>query len=704
MEYVLKKKNINNIGSILLNGQWNYITDKKEKLNFSSALKSLLSEKKNVMKIPSNWHNEGLENFSGSVWFMKKFKVTGIDSALSILEFSGIDYFTYVWLNGNFIGSHEGYFQKFYFDVSGVIKNIDDNILVIKVSSPAEVPVKVWPLKKKLIKGIFNHHDCRPGGWSYEHGQDQNTGGIWNNVKLVMNKKVYVTSLRIGSKLFSDYKTARIKISCDYHTNFQLPEKDTLEITIKTPSGKLITKKVVVILSKENSNFDFTFDITNPELWWSWDSGKPSLYEASFESKYIPYTKEVFGIREVELAKNKSFYLNRKKLFLRGTNIIPTQFLSQLSTDKIKQLVKWMKDANINIARVHAHVNRKEFYDECDRQGLLVWQDFALQWTYDNSPEFVSNACSQIKDMVAMHYNHPSISVWCCHNEPGDQINSLDSFLYDSVLSVDNTRVVRLASNYEEHPYDGWYWGEKEHFAARPMGPLVTEFGAQALPGVSSLKKFIPKEKLDPPDWKRWTYHNFQYEQTFNIAQISRGKNLNEFIFNSQNYQSELLQTAIDFYRRGKHKDITGIFQFMFIDCWSSITWSVVDFYGIKKKGYQTLKKAYQPLYISLGARQKKYFAGQKLNLDIWLINDFHKLFTECTIMFSLKKKNIGKINTGIIAEDSIKYFNWEQNKIYLPAKLKAGKYSVYAELVNDQTGDVISNNDIEIEIVKKEL
>ncbi len=702
--YHLKNKIINNDSIISLNGEWHFITDKEQKLNFNSALKSLLSERKQLMKVPSNWHNEGLENFSGSVWFMKKFIFPGTHTGLSIIEFNGVDYFADIWLNGNYIGNHEGYFQKFFFDVSGMVNTGDDNILVVKVTSPTEVPKKVWPLNKKLIKGIFNHHDCRPGGWSYEHGQDQNTGGIWNDVKLLSTEKVYVKSLKISSKLFNKYKTARIKISCDYYTNVQFPLKDTLEFTIKTPSGKTITKKGSVIISKENSNFDFTFEISNPEFWWSWDLGKPSLYEVSFISKYIPYTKEVFGIREVILTKDKSFYLNGKKLFLRGTNIIPTQFLSRLTKEKIKELVKWMKDANINIVRVHAHVNRKEFYDECDIQGLLVWQDFALQWTYDNSPEFVSNACNQIKNMVSMHFNHPSISIWCCHNEPGNQINSLDPFLYDSVLSVDKTRIVRLASNYEEHPYDGWYWGDKEHFSSRPMGPLVTEFGAQALPGISSMKKFIPKEKLEKPDWKTWTYHNFQYEQTFNIAGVSRGKNINEFINNSQNYQSELLQTAIDFYRRGKNKDITGVFQFMFIDCWSSITWSVIDFYGIKKKGYHTLKKAFQPLYISLGVRQKKYFAGQKLNMDIWLINDFHKSYTDCKIIFILKKKNLGKIEPETVTEDSIQFFPWEKNEIYLPENLKAGKYNVSVELVQDRTKKVLSNNDFEIEIVKKEF
>ena len=94
---------------------------------------------------------------------------------------------------------------------------------------------------------------------------------------------------------------------------------------------------------------------------------------------------------------------------MRGTNIIPEQLLSKLTNSKIKKLVAWIKEANINIVRIHAHVNRQELYSELDKAGILVWQDFALQWTYDTSPEFKANAVSQIKDMVNQFYNHPSM-------------------------------------------------------------------------------------------------------------------------------------------------------------------------------------------------------------------------------------------------------------------------------------------------------
>jgi beta-mannosidase len=231
------------------------------------------------------------------------------------------------------------------------------------------------------------------------------------------------------------------------------------------------------------------------------------------------------------------------------------------------------------------------------------------------------------------------------------------------------------------------------------MGPMVTEFGAQGLPDVKSLKKFIPVKKLRKPDWDFWKYHNFQYDQTFLIAQIEKGKSIGDFVYNSQAYQVELLQTAIDFYRREKYDKVTALFQFMFIDCWPSITWSVIDYYGSPKKAYYTLQKAFQPVYVSVKVRQKKYLPGSKLNLDIWIINDLHKEFKNCTIKFSLKGNELNRIKIDKIEKDSVRYISWEKLQIYLPVNFKPAKYELNIIL---NSINLLSVNNYEIEIEEK--
>jgi beta-mannosidase len=687
--------------TLLLDGKWKYLTDQNTSLSYDKAAelysKNKISGKINV---PSNWQLEGLNNYSGSVWFFKEFKLTPSMSPLHILEFSGVDYFIDVWLNDDFVGHHEGYFQKFFFDVTSHLVN-KNNVLIVKVTSPFEEPGTVWPLKKKLIKGIFNHHDCRPGGWSPEYGQDRNTGGIWNDVKIISAGPVYFYNIKVSSKLENNYSTATLDLNLNYYSNnVNENSNEKLKIKIFSSSGKKISKEYLVRYKSGNNSLNFSFEINKPDLWWTWDTGEQNLYTLEISGKEFQL-KEVFGIREVKSDASKAFYLNGKRLFLRGTNIIPTQFLSDLTEDKIRSQIWLVKDANVNIIRMHAHVNRKEYYDHCDEEGILVWQDFALQWTYDESPGFIRNAVKQIEDMVLLLYNHPSIAFWCCHNEPGKQIESLDPELLKAVEGNDNSRIIRIASNYEEHPYDGWYWGNKEHFAACPMGPLVTEFGAQALPDLQSLRKFLTAKEVSKPDWKKWKYHNFQYEQTFHIAEIDKGKDIKQFISNSQDYQAELITTAIDFYRREKFNKVTALFHFMFIDCWESITWSVVDYYGKKKKGYFALKRAFQPLYVSVKLMRKKYFAGQKLNVNFWIINDLLNDYNDCRIDFILDLKVIGSLQVPRIDQDSVTQYHWENLEIFLPGNISPGKYDVVLFLRNNDN-KVISANVFSVEIDKK--
>ncbi len=163
----------NNTKTISLNGLWSIIKDPGEKLTIEK-IKFKFDKNLTVINVPSNWEKQGLHNFNGSVWFIKKIP-SRLNSVLKnnpseekdnlvTLCFDGVDYFADVWFNWNFVGHHEGYFQPFNFDITELVNYDKENIIAIKVTSPMEEPGKVWPHRKKLIKGIFNHHDCRPGG------------------------------------------------------------------------------------------------------------------------------------------------------------------------------------------------------------------------------------------------------------------------------------------------------------------------------------------------------------------------------------------------------------------------------------------------------------------------------------------------------------------------------------------------------------
>ncbi len=689
------------MNEISLSGSWGFIPDPDSLLTYEDIKKRIDSgEKIPEMEIPSNWELKGLNNYNGSVWYIRAFNSFDETCGMDILRFNGIDYYSDIWVNDKFIGSHEGYFGMFEFIVTSHLKANAKNLLVVKVTSPFEKPGDAWPYKKRLIKGIFNHHDCRPGGWNLEKGQDKNTGGIWNDILLLRTKEIYIASIKATSFLNSTLSKANLHVSFEYISASTKEEIKDVSIILKLSDEKEITIYRKFSFASGRGRAETIIPVDNPPLWKTWDLGEQPFCQLYISGENITGKTIRFAFRKFAIDDDSTFFLNDTRLFLRGTNIIPEQFLSLLSKERIVEMVSRIKEANINIVRVHAHVNRTELYEEFDRAGILVWQDFPLQWTYEESEEFYSSAVIRIKEMVNQLYNHPSIAFWCCHNEPGPQIETLDKLLRDAVEETDRSRIIRTASNYEEHPYDGWYWGKKEHYAATPMGPLVTEFGAQALPVYDSLKKFLGEISPIQPDWEKWEYHNFQFEQTFNVAEIEMGNTPEEFVENSQEYQKEVIKTAIDFYRRKRYKGVTGVFQFMFIDCWPSVTWSVIDYYGKEKKGFYQLKKSFQPIYLSVRMRQRKYFPGTKLQMDLWGINDLHKEYKNCYVKLTLNNKVLKVIDKLNFEKDSLFFLNYEEIEIILP-NLEEGNYQLKFEVFDDED-ELLSENEENIEIVNR--
>lgn len=585
------------------------------------------------------------------------------------LKFHGVDYKAKVWLNKNLLGTHTGYFQPFEFNVTNKIKQ-GKNIIEIE-ADPGLEKKRDWPDNKRHIKGVFGHHDIRPGSWHPKYRQDDNTGGVWNKVEIIETQgpTSRVKNIQITPILNKHYTKATIKIKI----KLQNPA-----LSRKGGTSKIIEK---------------TLTIKNPRLWWTWDQGKPNLYKLKILDKEI-----TFGIREIKIDEDQNIYLNGRRIFIRGTNIIPEQHLVKYTKKRIEKDIKLALNANINAFRIHAHVNRKEFYDACDRSGILIWQDFPLQWEYNNSPAFIKEAASQIKDMVNLLYNHPSIFLWCCHNEPMKSKKKLDPVLKRTVSRIDKTRPVLANSNFSEHPYPGWFVGKMEYFSAIPGKPLPSEFGAQALPNLATLKKIFTKKDLWPPNWDKWSYHNFVYEPTFYIAGIKKGKSIQEFIKNSQKYQAQLLKFAIEQYRTHKFTEIKGIFQFMFVDPWPCISYSVLDYFRRPKKGYYTLKEVYQPLLLIYHQEKKIYTIGDKLKGMFYLVNDYPYGFRNVTLKrklgnysYPIKKINIPP-NTCIAA-----------NKLVYPLplhnKLKPGIYKFTLTLLKNRK--IISENSYTVKLGK---
>ena len=673
-----------------LNGEWQYSLEPD---------KSPWKE----TQIPSNWYLTELGTHHGIVWYRRHFSFEGsLGERTAHLRFWGVDYYARVWLNGNYLGSHEGYFQLFEFDATNVLQK--ENDLLVEVNSPKE-ETKAWFEGKRLIKGIFNMSDCRPGAWNADLGQDGNTGGIWNRVELVFTDPTHIDRMQIAPIILSD-GTARLNVDVSLYSA-SVQEIDVL-CRVKQPSGFNLacdTEKRVSLVPGPNHNL-FIEVIKEPKLWWSWDRGEQSLYAVEIILKKDGLTldrlEDRCGIREIYIDEKGEWHLNGERIFPRGTNFIPAQWLSEYTEARISRDISLLKEANINAIRIHAHVNREELYHACDEAGILIWQDFPLQWVYDDdNSEFDDAAATQVREMVRFLYNHPSIVVWACHNEPHRNLATLDPILLAVVRETDATRPSFEASTAESHTYPGWYWGHYQEFREAPAKPLVTEFGAQALPCLELLQQIFNPQELFPPNWDKWAYHCFSYHETFRIAQVEMGPDIGTFVENSQDYQARLLQFAIESYRRQKYSLVWGLFQFMFIDGWLSITWSVVDYHRKPKKGFYALKRAYQPVLISIQNREEKVAVGSLANFGITIVNDLNKEFRGTMWSLRIKDpdgKDLDEIRGEVdVPSDSVIVLGdalWPTWQWRVPDGSKEGEYQAVGELASAQ-GEILSQNSI---------
>jgi len=325
-----------------------------------------------------------------------------------------------------------------------------------------------------------------------------------------------------------------------------------------------------------------------------------------------------------------------------------------------------MQKAHINTIRVHAHIEPQRFYTLCDEMGFLVWQDYNLQWGYIDTKAFQNEAIKQAKEMVDQLYHHPSIYMWSMHNEPpwnsdwmqwkypdyNDTINkNLDTVLYKEMLAYDDYHLIKKLSSNLEHPWFGWYSGKYQDFIAPSKVPVISEYGAQAIPKMSSLQKFIPKKYLLPKRKKAkkyWEYHNYQFNWNEKNG-VKLTKDTATLIHDSQSYQAKLIKFATEMLRIQKYQGTTAIFQFMFNEGWPSMNWGIVDYYRTPKLGYKALKEAFAPIIV---------VTKQTLDniLEFYVVNDTLETFPQANLHIRVDSNGTEKVYDYRvdIAKDSV--------------------------------------------------
>jgi beta-mannosidase len=616
------------------------------------------------VKVPNNYGLDGeLQRHYRPVWYRKRFRPE--QGTYADLVFLGVDYLADVWLNGRTLGHHEGYFAPFSFDVSQMIQ--ENNTLAVKVQDPLEKldpKVPVFLHYKKYIKGTMNYHDSRPGGlpgitspsWTPEWGQSLTTGGITQPVILRFTGPIRIDGVFItpkdtsGSIHVALVLTNREVNSVRSTINLRLVPPFSEEGGLQTGLSKL-TASLAAELSPGPNRLDVEIHVPNPVLWWPWSHeslGGHALYTLKAESvcddALSDSRVERFGIRTVSLNPQPwSFSLNDRPVFIKASNYIPHQHFADVDRSFYDRDMKLLKAAYLNSVGLHAHVQCPSCYEASDDAGVLVFQDFPLQWSYDSSeitnPGFREKACMQIAEMAYHLYNHPSVVYWACHNEPPgmflqkkdidpvkDDTNSvLDGLLEARLSAVDQSRPIHKASGLgaDTHIYDGSIGGGSIYNCrSHKEAGFVSEYGFWSVAHAAKTWGDVgwPPDKDELIQWSgRLSF--FGSTSTY-VGAPRRYPDRESWIYATQLYAAFLAKYQTEMFRLRRGQPFNAIRWHFFVDWWGYAGAGLLDVNRIPKEPYYWLAMAQRPVLMAADLENTVFPPSAQLKIPFYILND----------------------------------------------------------------------------------
>ena len=372
-----------------------------------------------------NW--EYLKQFHCSKEYLKNQNIE--------LVFEGLDTYASIFINDTHVLDTDNMHRAYRINSKPHLKE-GENELKIIFKSPAiegekkieKAPYLLPTIAEKAEIGKETAPFTRKA--SFHYGWDWAprfaTMGIWRPVSLEAWNNVNFRDLSFS---LTDLKTESALLTATFEIEAVNDGETILSVKNENDNTQLIEKKVSV--KKGTHTYQVDFKIDNPKLWWSNGLGDPHLYalkgrlsaNGKLEERTVNY-----GIRTIKLIQEKDnfgtsfkFQLNGHDVFIKGANWVPGDvFIPSVTNDQYKWLVESAKDANMNLLRVWggAIYENEEFYDLCDKNGIMIWQDFMFACMhYPGTEAFLENVKKEAVYNVKRLRNHPSIAMWCGNNE-----------------------------------------------------------------------------------------------------------------------------------------------------------------------------------------------------------------------------------------------------------------------------------------------
>ncbi len=560
--------------------------------------------------------------FYSDFWYRNTFTApASYKGKKMFLNFDGINWKAEVYLNGHDLGDINGAFIRGKFDVSDVLIPGGQNVLAVKI---IKNQTPGFPTEQNRVSTDANGGELGGDnptfhasiGWDWIPTIRGRNTGIWNDVYLTESGSVTIEDPFVSSKLpLPDTTSAN----------------ETVEVTfsnhdIKTVRGKLYGmignisfEQAVTLNASETKTITLdastnpSLKLNHPKLWWPNGYGEQNLYDVhlSFiaDNGNVSDTKSFkTGIREMSYTTVNNalrMYVNGKRFVPFGGNWGFSEDMVRYRAREYDVAVRYHKEMNFTMIRNWVgQIGDDEFYEACDKYGIMVWQDFWLANPSDGPDPYHSEMfIKNMEDFVKKIRNHPSIGIYVGRNEgnpPKEIQDAIDKdlpVLHPGIKYIPNSAFGTVSGGgpYGLTPLKSYFQNQ------RALTTLHSEMGMPDIVTYESFQKMMPQDSIWPQS-SEWGLHDFTLEGA------QRGENFNTAIEKSfgkvddvKRWLSLAHWTEYQGYRamfEANAKYRMGLLLWMSHPAWPSLVWQTYDYYFEPTAAYFGSKKACEPLHI----------------------------------------------------------------------------------------------------------
>jgi len=517
------------------------------------------------------------------------------------LHFDGANFSSDVWVNGTQVGTIQGAFIRGRFDITKLVKAGDTAVVAVRVSPqphpgvPHEHTIANGLGKNGGITAIDGPTFLCTIGWDWIPAIRDRDTGLWRKVWLSATGPVQIENPLVTTDLpLPSTSTADVTVQATLDNSSDKKEVGELEGSF----GDVQFSRKVTLAPKSTQTITFdpkttaALHVANPKLWWPNGYGPQNLY--TLHLHFVEHGKDSdakdtsFGIRKITYGGMDALTIsvNGVKVFIRGGDWGLDEAMKRIPRARLDAEIHMHALANMNMIRNWVGQSTDEdFYELCDKYGILIWDEFFQPNPSDGpNPDDLNIYLANVRDKILRYRNHPSIALWCARNE-GYPPPEIDSALRKMIPELDPVRLYQPSSTagrgvVSHGPY---YWREPAAFYV-PDAPFKTETGSVSVPTIESIHGMMPQK-----DWETinddWAEHDFakgaQHGDTYPYVLAGRyGRivNLADFVRKAQMMNYEAFRAMYEGRNAKLFAPDTGIITWMSNPAQPSFVWQLYHY------------------------------------------------------------------------------------------------------------------------------